>query len=254
MKEVFLASRRPEKVRANIDDQYKDLLNGFEISQIQETGSAAPTQYSYRGTSQNYEWFFAGVTTDDVLADGHSVLDLGCGAGEVISRFVKRSSKNSALGITANSYNSPQNPNIVIGNVHFLDTLLPRQEQKFDAVISKLMFHHLCDPLSVYETAANCVKQGGLFVSDTFWVRADRRTNVAARIISYLVDGGHFEVTGDNAPAVTKKYLGSMSRRSSDVDNVMPEMILRRTSSEHQQIILPIDYGKSDHPAGWTYI
>lgn len=253
MKDVFLASRRPEEVQANIDNQYEFLLNGFEISQIQETGSAAPICYNNRGTRSRYEWPLASVTTDGILKDGQSVLDLGCGEGEVVRQFVKRGSNNRGLGITANSYNSEPNPNIVIGNVHNLNALLSERKQKFDSVFSMLTFHHLCDSLSVYEIAANYVRQGGVLVSDTFWVRADPRTHVAAHIVSFLIRSGHFELNGRNAHAVSKKYIDNPERRSGDVDNVMPEMMLRRLSAEDQMIILPIDYGESPHPAGWAY-
>ena len=80
--------------------------------------------------------------------DGKSILDLGCGTGNIISRVLERFPEASVAGIdpsegmretTANRFSD--NPSVTVSDGNALD--IPLASDRFDYVLSNLVLHHL---------------------------------------------------------------------------------------------------------------
>lgn len=103
------------------------------------------------------------------------VLDLGCGTADVIIRFARAFPKVNITGIDG----AQAMLNIGLHDVkkegfeHRIKLhkcMMPDSElskEKFDAVISNSLLHHLLDPLILWQTVKQCAKPGAaIFVMD----------------------------------------------------------------------------------------
>lgn len=108
--------------------------------------------------------------------DGKSILDLGCGTGNIISRVLERFPGASVTGIdpsegmrekTANRFSD--NPSVTISDGNALD--IPLASDRFDYVLSNLVLHHLLpeDRERCAREIARVLKPGGsLIYADMF--------------------------------------------------------------------------------------
>lgn len=253
-----LSERRLPEVTAHIEADYTKLVQGIDLSQNPVKGSYAygfKRGYDYKGTYERYEWQKLQLDSHALLEeDGLNVLDLGCGAGRVVREYNARSPHtNKAYGITANTYGEID-PAVLVGNVHYLDDIYPADLGPVDLAMSRLMYMHLADPPSVLTMMAGHIKRGGLMVVDGFSIRAKIGSLLSARVIRYLVQSGHFEITGNNAAEIQRDYIDLPDRFTKNASTIIPSMLLRRTSEPDTSIDLPITYGIHEHTGRWQYI
>jgi SAM-dependent methyltransferase len=96
------------------------------------------------------------------------VLDLGCGPADVTVRFAVAFPSITALGVDGSEamlgfgrrrvHDDGLDARIQLENHYLPDPSLDKQ--KFDAVISNSLLHHMADPVVLWQTAANCAKPG----------------------------------------------------------------------------------------------
>ncbi len=108
--------------------------------------------------------------------DGKSVLDLGCGTGNIINAVLERFPEASVTGIdpsegmretTANRFS--ENPLVTVADGTALD--IPLASNRFDYVLSNLVLHHLLPEergTCVGEIARVLKPGGGLVYADMF--------------------------------------------------------------------------------------
>lgn len=94
------------------------------------------------------------------------VLDLGCGPADVTVRFALAFPAVSALGVDGSDrmlgfgrrrvHEDGLDARIRLEKHYLPDPSL--EKQKFDAVISNSLLHHLADPIVLWQTAARCAK------------------------------------------------------------------------------------------------
>lgn len=103
------------------------------------------------------------------------ILDLGCGTADVVIRFAKALPNIHITGIDGAEamLNIGSRDIAQKGLTHQIKIkkcLLPDEGlslNKFDAVISNSLLHHLNDPMTLWDTVAGCAKQGApLFIMD----------------------------------------------------------------------------------------
>lgn len=249
-----LAQQRLPEVTAHIDGDYRKLATGVDLYQHLHKGSYK-RDYDFRGVSQLYNWSRLGLTSEEVLEnDGLSVLDLGCGAGQIVRDYNARNpAANRAHGITANPY-MQTDPAIIVGNVHYLDDIYPAELGPVDVGISKLMYMHLADPLSVLAMMAGHIKKGGLMVTDGFSIRTQIGSLLASYVMSYLTRSGHFDLVGKAASGIRRDYIDSPSMFTGQTNNYIPSMLLERKSPTESVVELPVTYGINPYTGNWLYL
>jgi ubiquinone/menaquinone biosynthesis C-methylase UbiE len=106
------------------------------------------------------------------IAEGDSILDLGCGKGnETIQSAIMSGKSGFATGLDI----TPEmiylaKENAVVQNIKNVDFVqgsienLPFEDHKFDAVISNCVINHAKDKKRVYMEIFRVLKQGGRFV------------------------------------------------------------------------------------------
>ncbi len=106
---------------------------------------------------------------------GQEVLDLGCGTADVVIRFAHAFNHLHIMGIDG------AQAMLDIGvhdvkkaglseRVTLIKCLLPDEtlsSRQFDGIISNSLLHHLQDPMTIWNTARQCSKQGApIFIMD----------------------------------------------------------------------------------------
>jgi len=133
---------------------------------------------------------------------GTNVLDLGCGTADVIIRFANMFPNVHITGIDGaqamlNIGLRDVKRSGLADRIDLKRCILPDNElskQKFDAVISNSILHHLKDPLILWELINNCSKdQAPVFIMDL--MRPDD-TETAAR---------HVQLYAEGAPEILKE-------------------------------------------------
>lgn len=248
-----LADRRPSEVTARIETDYAMLAQGVDLYQNTRTRSYEHG-YDDKGSHEQYNWQKLNIRSGALLKqDGLHVLDLGCGAGRIVREYNARNPDvNRAYGITANTYGH-SDPAIIVGNVHYLDDLYPAALGPVDLSISRLMYMHLADPLSVLAMMAGHIRKGGLMAVDGFPIRARIGSRVASHVVSYLLCSGHFALISNNAADVQKNYIDSPEMCATTSSSIMPSMLLERTSPTSATIDLPITYDTNHRKTDWRY-
>jgi ubiquinone/menaquinone biosynthesis C-methylase UbiE len=134
------------------------------------------------------------------LAEGESVLDVGCGTGTLaIAAKYRVGSLGQVTGIDASPEmigRAKQKAGKTGAEVHFQTAAaqsLPFQDATFDVVLSTVMVHHLPD-----DARAMCIseirrvlKPGGRFLAIDFSGSAERRKSLAGRLHAHA----HFDLT-----------------------------------------------------------
>lgn len=103
------------------------------------------------------------------------VLDLGCGTADVVIRFARALPNIHIIGIdgaeamlkigSCDIARKGLSHQIKIKKCHLPDKCLSLD--KFDAVISNSLLHHLNNPMTLWNTVARCARQGApLFIMD----------------------------------------------------------------------------------------
>lgn len=232
----LLKDRRPPEVIADIGRQFQE----------------SPTlQYRYTGQDWSYHWYtHPPISTSDLFNQpGLSVLDVGCGAGQVIRRYERASQEwgvpARVLGVTATAY-AEENPFVKVGDMHNLVDYAG--DQRWQRVMSRYTLMHSPDALAVYEQMLNLVDKNGTVTTDMFG-HPDRpsyiggymrfRADIARTVLSYLVKSGHFRIIA----------LESRLRMSEMLDYppyYIPEMHIKRLSDPDTSVVqLPLDYSVS---------
>jgi trans-aconitate methyltransferase len=133
--------------------------------------------------------------------DGHSILDLGCGPGDIATRFARRYPAASVIGldgagamvdiarqaiardgladrVDARRWHIGREPN-------------PLAPRRFDAVVSNSLLHHMSEPLDLWNAIlANAAPGAAVLVMDLF--RPPSRQ--AAKTIVETYAGGEIEL------------------------------------------------------------
>lgn len=98
----------------------------------------------------------------EAVAPGSLVLDIGCGAGRVMTYMAFRGMKCFGLDISRVSVHIMQNrsgrPGAVVDNL-----CLPIQDGVADLVVSDGVAHHTSDPYKAFMANCQIVKRGGFF-------------------------------------------------------------------------------------------
>lgn len=211
------------------------------------------SRYCFIGTDDKYRWNTVDATSTDLLAeDGLRVLDLGCGAGRIVRDYNQRNSRtNKAYGITARTYGEAH-PAIIVGNIHHLDDVYPADLGPLDLSITRHMYKHLADPLSVLEMMACHLKKGGLMVVDSFSIRASIGSMVASHVLKYLTRSGHFEILNNHA-ALQERYIDTPKVHDGLASYAVPTMLLRRKSPFDRPVELPVSYNIDPATNTWQY-
>jgi ubiquinone/menaquinone biosynthesis C-methylase UbiE len=102
------------------------------------------------------------------LAEGGTLLDLGCGAGDMTIRFVRAHGSITALGVDGSApllrhartavRDSGLADRIRLAQRRIPDASL--ETRSFDAVIANSLLHHLADPASLWRTAIRGARPG----------------------------------------------------------------------------------------------
>jgi len=151
-----------------------------------------------------------------------TVLDLGCGAADVTIRFARALPDTQFTGIDG----AQAMLDIGLRDVTAkgLDTRIKLQKcfipdsdlikDKFDAVISNNLLHHLNDPFSLWETVAHCIDTNKpIFIMDLF--RADS-TETAHKLV---------ETYAKDAPDILKKDFYNSLLASYNINEIKQQLI-----------------------------
>lgn len=137
-----------------------------------------------------------------------SVLDLGCGTADVIIRFAKKYPKVHITGVDgARAMLDIARHDIkrrgYSGRIALKKCLLPDpglSAQKFDAVISNSLLHHLAAPLVLWETLTKCAKNGApVLIMDL--LRPDSVKSAKDFMLKYAAD---------ESPILKKDFYNSL--------------------------------------------
>ena len=150
-----------------------------------------------------------------------NVLDLGCGTADVIIRFANMFPNVHITGIDGaqemlNIGSRDVERSGLADRIDLKKCILPDNElsgQKFDAVISNSILHHLKDPFILWELINNCSKPGApIFIMDL--MRPDD-TDTAARYVQLYAEG---------APEILKEDFYNSLLASYTVDEVRKQL------------------------------
>jgi len=139
---------------------------------------------------------------------GGHVLDLGCGTGDVIVRFVRRYPEVRITGVDGAEAMLEIGREFIkreglMEKIHLRHCYLPDidlMREKFDAIISNSLLHHLSDPQVLWDTVKSCVMQGApVFIMDLLRP-GDRGT--AERLVE--------KYAPDEAPILKKDFYNSL--------------------------------------------
>jgi ubiquinone/menaquinone biosynthesis C-methylase UbiE len=137
-----------------------------------------------------------------------SVLDLGCGTADVIIRFAKNYPRAIITGIDgAEAMLDIARHDIerrgFADRIELKKCLLPDPglyTQKFDAVISNSLLHHLADPKVLWETLKKCAKNGApVLIMDL--LRPDSVKSASDFMLKY---------GADESPLLQKDFYNSL--------------------------------------------
>jgi ubiquinone/menaquinone biosynthesis C-methylase UbiE len=102
------------------------------------------------------------------LAEGGTLLDLGCGAGDMTIRFVRAHGSITALGVDGSEpllrhaqtavRESGLSDRVQLEQRRIPDAAL--ETRSFDAVIANSLLHHLSDPATLWRTAIRGARPG----------------------------------------------------------------------------------------------
>jgi cyclopropane fatty-acyl-phospholipid synthase-like methyltransferase len=102
------------------------------------------------------------------LAEGGTLLDLGCGAGDMTIRFVRAHDSITALGVDGSEpllrhaqtavRESGLSDRVQLEQRRIPDAAL--ETRSFDAVIANSLLHHLTDPATLWRTAIRGARPG----------------------------------------------------------------------------------------------
>jgi cyclopropane fatty-acyl-phospholipid synthase-like methyltransferase len=183
----------------------------LSADQAQAYGTADLTRFN--GTLLDaFQLHFAGFSSG-------SVLDLGCGAGDITMRFARAYPAAKVVGIDG----SPAMLAFARGCVE-LSGLASRIELRhgylpqdslafgtYDAVVANSLLHHLCDPADLWRTVKNCIRTGtAVIVVDL--VRPDSPAE-AARLVQEYAGRGHPVVQQDLYHSLCAAYTVQDTRR-----------------------------------------
>ena len=228
MNSEWMYQRRPEPVVALCAEQFEEACSGPD-------GGAG--RYRVLGNRPEYRWDT--VSSRGLLrANGKSVLDVGCGYGDVVGEYIGRGYDNRGLGVTAYPYSVADY--VVSGDVQKLNEVLKNNGDKnpFHTVMSRWLLCHLTDPLGTLEQMANAVDEGGTLVTDAIRLRTGTR-EIAEVCMEALVGSKHFvelsntKIFGEDAPTIRGLHL-------------------RRRSSPSKPIQFPIGFVCDD--TTWRYV
>jgi ubiquinone/menaquinone biosynthesis C-methylase UbiE len=137
-----------------------------------------------------------------------NILDLGCGTADVIIRFAKKYPEVHITGVDGAramldiARHDIENKGYA-DRIELKKCLLPDPElytQKFDAVISNSLLHHLADPLVLWETLNKCAKDGApVLIMDL--LRPDSVKSARDFMLKYAAD---------ESPLLQKDFYNSL--------------------------------------------
>ncbi len=133
--------------------------------------------------------------------DGRSILDLGCGPGDIAIRFAKRYPAASVIGLDgAGAMIDIARQTIARDGLadrvearrwHIGREANPLAPRKFDAVVSNSLLHHMSDPLALWKAIRSSAAPGtAVLVMDLF--RPPSRQAAKAIVETYA--GGEIEL------------------------------------------------------------
>jgi len=133
-----------------------------------------------------------GACFPDASLDGATVIDLGCGPADVTVRFARAYPACRIVGLDAGHNMLQSASRRVVGEglqsrVAFVLVRLPDYGwlgQRFDAVISNSLLHHLADPLVLWDAIGRCAsKDAPILVMDL--LRPDDAAGLDALVTRY---------------------------------------------------------------------
>ncbi len=137
-----------------------------------------------------------------------SVLDLGCGTCDVVIRFAKALPGIRITGIDGSKAMLDIAREDIIKNglserITLIETYLPDDNlftQRFDAIISNSLLHHLKDPHVLWKTVKRCVKDNApVFIVDLMRPESKERTEELVRLYA-----------GDESPTLQRDFYNSL--------------------------------------------
>jgi len=119
-----------------------------------------------------------------------SVLDLGCGTGQLLSRISRSGVLLAGVDIAPDMIAESKKKLGEQADLQVGDTEnLPWEDGRFDAVLSTLSFHHYPNPLSVLKEAARVLNPGGRLIIGDVWLPSPLR-----QLINWAIDRSMFFV------------------------------------------------------------
>jgi len=107
-------------------------------------------------------------TTIELIEDGSSILDIGCGRGEFIEYLLTKKSNCSVIGVDFSTVaiteakHKVDNVNFIVGDISTGKGF--ENITKVDVVTSFEVIEHLTDPMSMIKQVEKHLKQHGYFV------------------------------------------------------------------------------------------
>lgn len=102
----------------------------------------------------------------------HSLLDLGCGTGELLKQIVNQSGEKELYGLDISKNMLKIAEEKLAGVVTLVQgdsEYLPFSEGQFDVILCNDSFHHYPNPDKVVKEVYRVLKKGGIFILCDYW-------------------------------------------------------------------------------------
>ncbi|WP_276260084.1 class I SAM-dependent methyltransferase [Haloglomus litoreum] len=98
-----------------------------------------------------------------------SMLDVGCGTGELALRLVEIAGVEECVGVdvSAAAVERAEEHGLTAYQVDVEDERLPFEDDRFDVITASEVIDYLCDPGNLFREVQRCLRPGGVFVLTT---------------------------------------------------------------------------------------
>ena len=165
---------------------------------------------------QFVKWICNIIGEDISFFNGKTVLELGCGTGELANGLALCGAKVDAIDFSSNSIKkAKENSKKLKTKINFSkkNILTFKSTKKYDIVIALGSLHHTVNAKKGFENGAICLKQNGLIIVGLYNKYSRFRQQIRRGIL-YIFCGKNIEKRIN----LGKKLFGSMESREQEAD------------------------------------